>query len=680
MLRAVPNCSQHVSTLTKQNFNLKLELHHRRERQNALEIRLEAAEKQIGEQKELQEVNEQLLAELEKRDQAVEEAVGIIVTLEERIERLMREREVVRNFDDRYDSGYFRHSQDEPSNSRSTLGQTKMGTSQTVVRMPSFLSEQSEGAEALRSLYLPSNHSYKDSDATLPKLQEEAQDEMNSPRLSALSESSFVSIYGEKNLSLDNKQEHEELPQRRLRKSSSVEKWIDERPVSTPPLTTRNDVRKNQYLSINHVIKSPLQRLETLKGSLEDSNGTAISTCLVERSSSTKEPRQSRDTLRRVFTDKKSFHHQQGLPPTPDTISTSTLRYFQANSNDTLAQDIRGGTFLNSSSTIPASDMAYTAHHREISIRPRSAGETVTSRREGHGWDTETQEDDFSSTASTFSAQHFSQPRRVMTPNLFSFADFGGDGFDGDWDNNAMSNSQLTGGGQGHSASRYAALRSNSMAERTRSDDATPRASRYSEIQYGTSPIDTSPRPEPPDRRSSLSAAIKLRKAREISNSTSAGQATVSSSPVSKQETKKGRLTSRLFGRSDIPSSLTATTPQQHSAPRSKAPGDKSQSYLEGGYEDDEVARATPPPIKRNRDSHLPRYRPSSAGAGLPSNPNTLRRASAFGGDVTGDEVNNKRRGSVGGVNEAEDTNGLGKSGPRKWLGFGRPGSMMRNR
>jgi hypothetical protein len=486
--------------LTRQNYNLKLEIVFRREREVALEARLEAAEKQIEEQRELQEINEQLLVELERRDQALEkreqavdEAVGIIVTLEDKIERLEKEREVIRNFDDRYEPGYFRNNHEEPSQSRSTFGEKKQNN-QAMARMPSFLSEQSEGAEALRSLYLPAGHSYKNSDSTLQKLEEEAQDEMNSPRLSALSESSFMSIYGNKDLSLDNNQENEEeLPLRRHRKSSSVEKWIDERPVSTTPVATRNDIRKNQYLSINDVMESPLQRLEKLKLTLEKNSQSAVSTRSQLERTSSKEPRKSRDTLRRVLTDKTSFDHQQGLPPTPDTISTSTLRHFQANSNDTLAQDAHAKSFLSSSSTIPAQNATYNAHQSTISIRPHSAGETVTSRREGHGWDTETQGDDFSSTASTFSAQHFNHPKRVMTPNLFTFGDLDGDAHDTDWGSNATFNNHSS---RDHTASRYATLRSNSLADRgVPLSDAPHPAPRATAKSHTTPPLQSTPHP-----------------------------------------------------------------------------------------------------------------------------------------------------------------------------------------
>jgi len=652
--------------LTKQNFNLKLELHHRRERQTALEARLEEAEKQIEQQAELQEVNEQLLSELEKRDQAVEEAVGIIVSLEDKVESLMKEREVVRNFDVQYESSYFRPSHYETSSSPPTFTDKK--TEAAMARMPSFLSEQSEGAEALRSLYLPSNQSY--SDATLPKLleEEEVPDRMDSPRLSLLSESSFLSIYGEKAVPLDQDEELE----RTHRKSSSVEKWIDDRPL---PIATPAR-RKNQYLSINDVVESPLQRLEKLKLTLERNNSSVTSARLeLERSTSMKEPRKPRDALRRVVTDKNSFDHQQGLPPTPDTISTSTLRHYQ-NSNDALAQDAHERTFFNSTSTFPVPIATRNIYQSTVSVRPRSAGETITSRREGHGWDTETQGDEFSSNASTFSAEQFNRSKQIDPPDMFTFGSFGDDQ-DGNWGRDMMFNNDSASQLPPHNASRHIQLRRNSVAEHPRSDDTITNRpmTRYNETQYGTSPIDTSPRPDPPDRRSSLGAATKLRKA---NGSNSSGQATVGNSPMSTKAPdtigRKSRFATRLFGRSET--SPAVSTFQQPSTKTKTSAG--RANHLEGGYEDDDLARATPPPIKRNRESNLPRYRPSSAGAGMPQN--TLRRGSAFefGGDGAGDEPDSGRPETVDQAAGIEIDEGQVKAGSRKWLGFGRNGSMRR--
>ena len=82
-----------VSTLHKQNFDLKLELFHRRERQSVLEERIETL--QSG-KTQMENMNDKLVVELEKRDKAVEEAVAMIIVLETQVERLFKEREMVR--------------------------------------------------------------------------------------------------------------------------------------------------------------------------------------------------------------------------------------------------------------------------------------------------------------------------------------------------------------------------------------------------------------------------------------------------------------------------------------------------------------------------------------------------------------------------------------------------------
>jgi hypothetical protein len=622
---------QQVSTLHKQNFDLKLELYHRRQRQETLERQLEAAEKQIDEQAELQEVNEQLLSELEKRDQAVEEAVSIIVTLEEKVERLMKEREGVRAFEADYESTYFRpgHSHDDgPPSSTPEFDEGKLRPRKSVPRMPSFLSEPSEGAEALRSLYLPNGPS----ESTLPKLAEESRDgspdRMDSPRLSVLSESSFLSVYGEKQLMLD-APEDEELPKRH-RSSTAVEKWIDERPVPnvTPvrPSERKPGLSKSQFLSINDVLESPLQRLERLKHTLEKANGSLISA----QPPSNKERRKSKEP-RLVSTDTNSFERQHPLPPTPDTINTDMLRHFK-NSNDTLLQHRKAsGTFLNSTSTFPTPRQ----YQSDLSLRPRSVGETITSRREGHGWDTETQEEftetgSISSTNSTYNGRgSFQYPKRARTPlDLFTFGG-GGDA----WGRDVMFNnaSHLP---KHNTAHRYEHVRRSSMAEHPQSDDTVIpyHSTRYTDDESPQYPLNSTSKPFPPDRRSSLSATTKFRKVVPPNSSPTTNTA---SSPVTSPEkdSRKSRFSTRFSIRPEKP-----------------ALG-RSQSYVP-----DEEARATPPPIRRNRTSNTQIPRPISAGGG------------GFGFDGAGDEVVDGDVGKAG-----------GGGGGKKWFGLGRNNSLRRN-
>jgi hypothetical protein len=672
---AKANKSQQVSTLHKQNFDLKLELYHRRQRQETLEARLEALEKQVEEQAELQEVNEQLLAELEKRDQAVEEAVSLIVTLEDKVERLMQDREHVKDFDKQYESTYFRPSHDDgppsspPESKDNQLAPARNG----LPRMPSFLSETTEGTEALRSLYLPHSQC---SDATLPKLQEEGiTSGMDSPRLSVLSKSSFLSVYGDKQLSLD-APEALDTP-RRHRTSSSIEKWVGEGTPNAAPVRPTPQLRKNTFLSINDVLESPLQRLEKLKHTLEKHNNSLTTVRPQhERAVTVQGKRKSRDALRRVFTDQASFEHQQRLPPTPDTISTSTLRHYQY-SNDTLAgEHARQGTFLSNTSTFPTPGTTQNAHQSTISVRPRSAGETVTSRREGHGWDTETQDDitdtcSQSSNASASSAQGFSRSKNNMSPSFFNFST------DNSWGRDMMFNNNVP-GLPAQRASRYEELRRSSMVDPLRSDGTVVSSrdnviTRYVDTpQYGTTPIDTSPKPQPPDRRSSLSASTKLRIA--AGSSSTSAQAS-ESSPASSKDSKKVRLPSlRIFGRSETSPTVTSFQQSAQHTMRPKNTTTRGQTYFANGagYEEEELARATPPPIKRSRGQQGSGYRPVSAGNGA-----VRRESSAFDsqGAVQGRQGHVRRES----VNEAVPAVEVEEAkGGRKWFGIGRTNSLRR--
>ena len=602
----------------------------------------------------------------------------------------MQDREGVRAIEAEYESGYFRNSHQMSGSPPEKPNRSQVET-RGVARMPSFLSEQSEGTEALRSLYMPHNRSH--SDATLPKLLEEAATEIpDSPRLSVLSESSFMSVYGDKRLPQvsDEAEEEVDSPPRTHRKSLSVEKWIDERPArnATPSKSVRSDgIRKNGFLSINDVLESPLQKLEKLRHTLERHN-----TRLPERSRSLMEgerlkpedKRKPREPLHRGFTDNSSFEHYQALPPTPDTISTSTLNHHQ-NSNETLGQQAHWNdqTFLSSTSSVPGPDHSYNSHRSTTSLRPRSACETVTSRREGHGWDTQEDLTETASLSSTASASACSaQPQRkaIMPPTLFTFNDLDNRDEMAGWGRDMMFNNEPN--LPAHTASRYNQLRRSSMVEHPRSDDtiiANNRTAQYSEqssIQYGLAPIDTSPRPNLPDRRSSLSATVKFRNATPNRSLNDSARASASSSiPKDRStESKKSRLAiPRLFTR-------TESTQPVAFLQRPKGNGGRSLDYFDGAqrepeaYEEEEMARATPPPIKRNRG---PAYRPSSAGEGA-----MRTRRGSVGYDGAGDKVETKRISvdfGTGAKDVVEEGNaGAKHGGQRKWLGFGRTGSLRR--
>ncbi|KAF7871667.1 hypothetical protein EAF04_003774 [Stromatinia cepivora] len=571
----VKQMEETVSTLHKQNFDLKLELFHRRQRQEALEAELEHVRNQIQDQAEMQEVNEALLKELEKRDQAVEEAVGIICQLEAQIGRLVQEREDVTSFETQYGDDFYDHSNETempsspPTFDRDT-SRTPRGkdNAQVLARMPSFLSEQSEGVEALRSLYLPSTNSY--SDIALPKLPEEnSESGMASPSLSVLSESSFLSIYGEKSPAVN--EDFESSPPRQHRRtSSSVEKWIGERPASTMPMripspSPQSGGRRSQFLSMNYVAASPLQRLEKLRSNLEKQYKNSTSMRLKARSElrdSIQDRQRSKDDSRRLTTDANGYETSQKLPPTPDTISTGTLRNYK-NSDDTLNQRRQANedevTFLHNTSVPPAT---YNPYQSTTSMRPRSAGETVTSRREGHGWDTETLETDELDTLTNYSTDSATegtkthpptrQPRGGnQTPEFFSFNTtsrerdtmraWGGDGIFNDHPATRVPSGSTSGSRNSNStAQRYEILRTVSQAKthprsdnttsgyldrrpQSRAEDHRERHVAGREMERSSTPLDEkTPKPPAPDRRSSLAAATsKLRKHAPASINTS---------------------------------------------------------------------------------------------------------------------------------------------------------------
>ncbi|APA09682.1 hypothetical protein SS1G_06146 [Sclerotinia sclerotiorum 1980 UF-70] len=566
----VKQMEETVSTLHKQNFDLKLELFHRRQRQEALEAELEHLRSQIQDQTEMQEVNEALLKELEKRDQAVEEAVGIICQLEAQIARLLQEREDVRSFETQYGDDFYDHSNgtempSSPPNFDRDTSRTPKGkdTAQVIARMPSFLSEKSEGVEALRSLYLPNTNNY--SDVVLPKLPEEGSESgMASPSLSVLSESSFLSVYGEKSSAV-NEDFEASPPKQHRRTSSSVEKWIDERPASTMPMripspSPNSSGRRSQFLSMNYVAASPLQRLEKLRSNLEKQYNNSTSMRLKARSEkrdSIQDIQRFNEGSLRLTTDGNGYETSQKLPPTPDTISTGTLRNYK-NSDDTLNQRRQANedevTFLHNTSTFSVPPATYNPYQSTTSIRPRSAGETVTSRREGHGWDTETLETDELDTLTNYSTDSAAEGTKIhpptrqpqsgnQTPEFFSFNTtsrerdtmraWGVDGTYNDYPTTRVPSGSNSGSRASNStARRYEILRALSQAEthpksdgtitsgyldrrpQSRVEDRRERHFAGREIERSSTPLDEkTSKPPAPDRRSSLAAATsKLRK------------------------------------------------------------------------------------------------------------------------------------------------------------------------
>ncbi|KAL7944105.1 hypothetical protein V8C42DRAFT_96360 [Trichoderma barbatum] len=347
-----------ISSLHKQNFDLKLELYHRREKQSLLETSIESLER---DKRQTEEMNETLLDELEKRDKAVEEAVAMIVMLEAKVDQLVQERNMVLQVEQ---EGYFcRQDMDQkylrPSIELPIDEAGRPGDFKAINRVPSFLSEKSENTENLRNVYL----GVKGSTLSLARVTEGGHDVdgpsnvPGSPTLSVLSESSFASVYGKKSqdsifpppvdqpLSLDGIDADLQMLSTGRR---DVSRKIS--PSGFPPrAATANQFRSVSRSSsiARHSISgaatvdqiSPLQQIEKLGRSQ-----SVLQEGFRPVASQGRDRRRSQPpTLRKVMTDGPGTArlHDPNFPPTPDTISTSTLHRMR-NSNDSLArQDSR---------------------------------------------------------------------------------------------------------------------------------------------------------------------------------------------------------------------------------------------------------------------------------------------------------------------------------------------------
>ncbi|OTB04544.1 hypothetical protein M426DRAFT_152378 [Hypoxylon sp. CI-4A] len=377
----VRQMEQTVSTLHKQNFDLKLELYHRREKQTILEERVEKLENQQQEMMDLHEsfINELeskdktlavLVNEMEDKDKALAEAVTLIVGLETRIDELERERYMVSQVeaDESYRRSAPNELEPEPESSASsaTPKPTNLsipflsGDSKPLARMPSFLSDHSQQTETLRNVVLRGRSSVMQ----LRRISNSSVDpsEINriaSPSLSVLSESSFVSIYGNKDAGdkaspppthdvagLDGSHVDRISASRRIAN-------IDSRGGGTK-------LSSAQMQSLNNVLdaESPLQKVERLdrqpmnvdhistQAMSYGSRSTATPTYPV---SSTNLPQQGkskhekREALQKVLTNypmQRDFSNPHAFPPTPDTVSSSTLRNHQTftSSQDSLTK------------------------------------------------------------------------------------------------------------------------------------------------------------------------------------------------------------------------------------------------------------------------------------------------------------------------------------------------------
>ena len=368
----VREMEEYISKINKQNFDLKLEVFHRRQRTEILESRLEKLQALESDNEELQSINEELLRELEKRDVAIQEAVGLICELEAKNEELQMA--VVRmDFVQSPStsgqeptkaangvttsplstiSGMERNG---PSGLTGISAQTDLKASSEhslsapdtlsppkAHRVPSFMRDKKKSTNVLRSMYS------SDGNASFVSLTrpnslfsgDDDDDHMdreinNSPRLSILSVSGFSSIYGDhKDQLFSENGDKDELAEPSLPKPSSspaprspqresrLYRWLDERnlPKTPPPKGTVND----KVSSIGEV----LSQVPTTSPKRKSTETTiAAQQPREQRTPEKRHVKQPRSPEMRSISPSFGGPIFGGaiLPPTPDTMSTATL-------------------------------------------------------------------------------------------------------------------------------------------------------------------------------------------------------------------------------------------------------------------------------------------------------------------------------------------------------------------
>ncbi|KAI9741314.1 MAG: hypothetical protein M1834_003031 [Cirrosporium novae-zelandiae] len=410
----------YVARLNNQNFDLKLEIYHRRKQSALLEDQLRKLKDIETQKEELQHLNQELMQQLEKRDNAVQEAVDIICELEDRIEdleiELSRSRTPGHDIDNttlateppRTPSRLPPSSPplpllnpklcsspiDVPSRTSSRraveFSVSKLTGSEsrrTLSRTPSFLKSKASESSALRSLYFTDANKSKGNfsllsraDSTFSRDDEGGEPDtftLDSPRLSVLSESSFLSVYGKdpNRFALDVRVDH--TPVETPVKSPEEHHNSSEELASTKERERMHKERMDWWIKSQgpalkqNKLMPPIEDF-TRPRSLQDtrrSNSGPYENNLKNRDADSVGQSMRKD-YRPVSTPRNeelSFHGpmfgKNILPPTPDTMSTNNQDNIHSRPSSYNDASISGG----------------------IRISPESLGPPIEHSRKGTG-------------------------------------------------------------------------------------------------------------------------------------------------------------------------------------------------------------------------------------------------------------------------------------------------------
>ncbi|KAH8697595.1 hypothetical protein BGW36DRAFT_169894 [Talaromyces proteolyticus] len=431
----VREMDQYVSKINKLNFDLKLEIFHRTQQMAALEKKLErmrameqelerlhGLEDELDELREvdetnerLREANEQLQSELDKRDQAISEAVDMICQLEAKVEELQAGRSEPRPSTATPPANEgLGLSTPEPTEVCTPKADivvdipdrtsSRKGTRRRPRKAPSFLREENRSTAALRSLYLTEeNKSVRSVSTSTMATTVDSTMEPSSPRLSVLSECSYFN------------------PQDIQPNNNAMDQLdrLDRYDFTAEDHPDMLNLGGSRDSHIGRMDSNWTQPQSIVNGSLRRNRARTLS----DVSRGTQVPATSLVEPFLAVRDTKTFHLDSPsqphlsffggrLPPTPDTMSTFRLG---------------AGSGSNASFSMDRAAVDYKAPGTPSSMprhlsRPRSAGQIATRPSTGISGVS----DGIDTTMSVDTQQELAPGSRYDIPGLFhSFNHFG---------------------------------------------------------------------------------------------------------------------------------------------------------------------------------------------------------------------------------------------------------------
>ncbi|KAL5048996.1 hypothetical protein BDW71DRAFT_195832 [Aspergillus fruticulosus] len=383
----VRETDQYISKISKQNFDLKLEIFHRVQHLLALEKKLERMqeledelERMRGLEDEVQELraaeednqrlresNEQLRHEIDKRDQAVTEAVELICQLEARVEELEKDNlqsstAHLPYVDSEVATPRNVSTPDIPERTSSRRGtrhserRRVSSGSRSLQRAPSFLLEDSKNTAALRRLYVETDNTPIavptpiTESKSMNSMAETAEPE--SPRLSALSECSELNV--DDTLISEVGLDQIDIPVRRKETSTQATNLSS----VTLRMSNVDMVRGNRW--------APGGAEDTSKGET------------TRRKDVFKEPHTSSPSSSSRKSKLESIFGSARLPPTPDTMTTAYPAWANGLSDSTIADKSQSDLRRCLTRTRSADEL--TARQSSITMEPRESMDSNVSK------------------------------------------------------------------------------------------------------------------------------------------------------------------------------------------------------------------------------------------------------------------------------------------------------------